>query len=203
MAGRGVAMSAVVPATHAAAVAVGARHYRGSPCNRGHSGLRYTKGRNCVECVRIARGGWQKSGRRSAENMTLALEAQSNGRTTYNATRPCRHGHFERYIASNNCVECNRLALQRGKIKGKFTRIRSEYGLDREAYLAMVLEQQSSCRICGRHEPDHFKLHVDHCHDTGRVRGLLCGPCNQGIGLLRHSSERLRLAISYLGSAPQ
>jgi hypothetical protein len=196
-------MTIELPATHAAALAVGARHFRGSPCKHGHAGLRYTSGRNCVECVRIARGGWRKSSRRSADNMMLALDARSNGRTTYNATRPCRHGHYERYVASNNCVECSRLALQRGKVKSKFTRIRSEYGLDREAYLAMVRDQQSSCRICGRHEQDHFKLHVDHCHESGQVRGLLCGPCNQGIGLLRHSPERLRVAIAYLGGRAQ
>ena len=143
-------MTTELPANHAAAVAIGARHFNGSPCKRGHAGLRYTSGRNCVECVRIARGGWQKSRRRSTDNMTLALEAQSSGRTTYNANRPCPHGHYERYVTSNNCVECNRLAFQRDKVRNKFTRIRSEYGLDRETYLAMVLGQQSSCRICGR-----------------------------------------------------
>lgn len=187
------------PTTHAEAVAVGCRHYLGNPCKRGHAGLRYTKGRSCVECVRIARGGWRNARRRSDANMTLALEAGREGRTTYTATRPCRRGHFERYVGSNNCVKCNRITIERQKVAQKFNRIRSEYGLNREAYLAMVREQQSSCRICGRHEPDHFKLHVDHCHDTGRVRGLLCGPCNQGIGLLRHSPERLKVAIEYLG----
>jgi hypothetical protein len=181
------------------AVAAGARYYQGAPCKHGHDGIRYTKGHSCIECIRIARGGWKKSRRRSAMNMTLALEAESLGRTTYNANRPCRHGHFERYVASNNCVECNRITLERQKIERKFSRIKSEYGLNRETYLAIVNDQQSSCRICNRHEPDHFKLHVDHCHDTGRVRGLLCGPCNQGIGLLKHSPEQLRVAIAYLG----
>jgi hypothetical protein len=196
-------MTDTIPETRAAAAAIGARQYRGSPCKRAHAGLRYTKGGACIECVRIARGGWEKSRRRSAENMSLSLDARSGGRTTYFATRPCRHGHFERFVVSNNCIACNRAALERGKIIRKFARIRGEYGLDREAYLALVSEQRSSCRICGFNEPDHFKLHVDHCHDTGRVRGLLCGPCNQGIGLMRHSSERLRHAIVYLGGTPQ
>ena len=188
----------VSPLSYADAIATGARHYIGGPCKRGHPGLRYTKGNSCVECVRIARGGWLKSRRRSAANLSLALMAENGGRTTYAASRPCRHGHLERYVASNNCVECNRASAQRRKIKSKFNRIRAEYGLDRDAYLAMVSDQQSSCRICRRREPDHFKLHIDHCHQSGQVRGLLCGPCNQGIGLLRHSPERLQIAIEYL-----
>lgn len=196
-------MTLSLPETHATAVAIGARHYLGSPCCRGHAGLRYTKGRSCVECVRIARGGWPNSRRRSDANLTLALEAERGGRTTYTATRPCRRGHFERYVGSNNCVECNRVTDERQKISQKFRRIQSEYGLSRETYLEMVCEQQSSCRICGRHEPDHFKLHIDHCHDSSRVRGLLCAPCNQGIGLLRHSPERLQVAIAYLGGVAQ
>jgi len=202
MAGRRAGMTSSVAETFADALAIGARHYRGTPCRHGHDGVRYVTGRNCVECVRIARGGWLKTRKRSDANMTLALEAENVGRTTYRANRPCRHGHSERYVASNNCVECNRIALERQKVQRKFSRIHSEYGLNRDAYLSMVSDQRSACRICGRHEPDHFKLHVDHCHDTGRVRGLLCGPCNQGIGLLRHSPDRLRLAADYLIEAP-
>jgi hypothetical protein len=186
------------PRTYADAVANAAPHYVGPPCKHGHDGWRYTKGRTCIEFVRISRGGWNKSGRRTAANMTLALEAKNCARTTYMANKPCRHGHLERYIATNHCVECARRANERRKIKTKFWRIRAEYGLARDDYLAMVASQGSACRICRRYQPDHFKLHIDHCHDTGQVRGLLCGPCNQGIGLLRHSTERLELAIEYL-----
>jgi hypothetical protein len=203
MAGRHRRMTLSPSETFAEALAAGARHYRGLPCKHGHDGVRYTKGRTYVECVRIARGGWLKTRERSAANMVLALEAGSIGRTTYKPNRPCRHGHFERFVASNNCVECDRNTLERQEVKRKFSRIHAEYGLTRDAYLQMVSDQRSACRICNRHEPDHFKLHVDHCHDTGRVRGLLCGPCNQGIGLLRHSPDRLRLAVAYLNEVPR
>lgn len=191
-------MTADASITREEARTIGARRYLGGPCQRGHEGWRYTKGSACIECVRIARGGWLKTRKRSAANMVLTLEAQDNGRTTYNATRPCRLGHTLRFVASNNCVECGKITLERQKIARKFARIRSIYGLSREDYLAMVASQDSACRICRRHESDHFKLHIDHCHATGKVRGLLCGPCNQSIGLLQHSPERLAVAINYL-----
>lgn len=52
-----------------------------------------------------------------------------------------------------------------------------------------------NCPICSVY---HERLHVDHCHDSGLVRGLLCGSCNKGIGLLRDSKKNLKNAIKYL-----
>ena len=134
-------MNADPPRTHGEAMAIGAKRYLGNACKYGHVGWRYTKGKNCIECVRIARGGWHQSGRRTSKNMALAFEAKSNARTTYIANRPCRHGHFERCVESSNCVECTRRANERRKLLSKFSRIRSEYGLSREDYLAMVAQQ--------------------------------------------------------------
>jgi hypothetical protein len=49
------------------------------------------------------------------------------------------------------------------------------YGLEKQDYDNMRIEQEFKCAICGRHETEFAKsLHVDHCHDTGKIRGLLC-----------------------------
>lgn len=78
--------------------------------------------------------------------------------------------------------------------------MRYAYGISRAEYDAMLQAQGGVCAICkGPHRGVGKRLHVDHCHDTGAVRGLLCGNCNTFIGLAEHDPDRLRQAIAYLG----
>lgn len=74
-----------------------------------------------------------------------------------------------------------------------------KYGLTRDEVNLMMEEKNHKCDICGN-ESDHRygKLNVDHCHDTGKVRGLLCFSCNVMIGQSKDSTEVLRKAIKYL-----
>jgi len=73
------------------------------------------------------------------------------------------------------------------------------YGLSDDDYYAMLLEQDGLCAIC-REEPSFRRqpLHIDHNHDTGKVRALLCGHCNQAIGKFREDPHVLRRAADYL-----
>jgi Recombination endonuclease VII len=77
--------------------------------------------------------------------------------------------------------------------------IRRTYGLTDSEYDEMVRQQGEVCRICGKKETTRKgKLHVDHSHRTGKVRGLLCGRCNGGLGCFDDSQEMLNKAIEYL-----
>lgn len=91
--------------------------------------------------------------------------------------------------------------LQRDYYKYAF----SKYGMTPGDFDAMPAAQRGVCAICGGVEPGERWLHVDHCHSTGRVRGLLCGHCNKGLGLFRDNTEFLAKAIEYLrqGIDPQ
>lgn len=73
-------------------------------------------------------------------------------------------------------------------------RRRSEYGLSGEDYARMVTEQGGNCAICGA----AGNLVIDHCHATGRVRGLLCNNCNAGLGMFGDAATRVREAAEYL-----
>ncbi len=81
--------------------------------------------------------------------------------------------------------------------------LKQKYGITPEEYDERLAAQGGVCAICKQPpaDPRGYRMHVDHSHETGRVRGILCGPCNQGIGRLGDSVERLRAAIDYLQSA--
>jgi hypothetical protein len=73
------------------------------------------------------------------------------------------------------------------------------YGLSKEDYNNLFQKQKGCCAICGIHQSESkHRLHIDHDHNTGKVRGLLCGNCNTGIGNLRDSIDLLKKAIGYL-----
>ena len=79
--------------------------------------------------------------------------------------------------------------------------LKRKYGITLADYDAMLAAQAGGCAICGAPEPDGQSLHVDHCHDSGDVRGLLCFRCNAGLGQFDHDAERLAVAAAYLQSA--
>ncbi len=73
------------------------------------------------------------------------------------------------------------------------------YGLTLEQYNEMLTSQNGVCKICAG--PDNGPwgtLAVDHCHITGKVRGLLCAKCNKGLGQFKDDTELLDKAKSYL-----
>jgi hypothetical protein len=75
------------------------------------------------------------------------------------------------------------------------------YGLTRERYDALVLESCGRCGICGEQDSGtkHKALHVDHCHETKIVRGLVCGLCNTALGVLEDRKWVLK-AEEYLAT---
>jgi hypothetical protein len=76
---------------------------------------------------------------------------------------------------------------------------KSSYGITKEQYINMLVEQNNMCAIC-LHTPDDviYDFHVDHCHTTGKIRGLLCRGCNHGLGNFKDNITSLRLAAQYL-----
>lgn len=76
--------------------------------------------------------------------------------------------------------------------------LRHTYDLTIEQYDAMVLAQNGMCAICQGPPPGKFPLVVDHDHDTGRIRGLLCNTCNSLMGRWGDDPEILMAAARYL-----
>jgi hypothetical protein len=115
-------------------------------------------------------------------------------RTTGKRRRQCR-----------TCVKAYVTAWQqrnrdRHSVYVRKTKLRAEYGLTLDQHAALFAAQNGLCAICGSEPHETQGLAVDHCHQTGDVRGLLCHKCNRGIGYFKDSPERLRAAAEYLST---
>lgn len=72
------------------------------------------------------------------------------------------------------------------------------YGITPEQFSAMLTAQGGRCAICRSDKPFGKNFHLDHCHVTGRVRGILCKRCNNGIGFFDDDISKMKLAMEYL-----
>jgi len=107
-------------------------------------------------------------------------------------------------LASSYSYQCKECTLKRVNSYNKTKRphirnnaLKRMYGITSDDYNNMLTEQKGVCAICGNGRGDKH-LHVDHCHDTKKVRGLLCQKCNTSIGLLDHNLDTLQKAVLYL-----
>lgn len=82
--------------------------------------------------------------------------------------------------------------------KYKNTRLKKMYGVTLQEFEDMALKLNYKCEICKQKNKVHKDLVIDHNHNTGGVRGLLCSQCNSALGLLKDSPEVLSEALKYL-----
>lgn len=90
---------------------------------------------------------------------------------------------------------------KKAKITGynRATQLKYRFGITVEDYDMILLTQKGCCAICGTDNPGgRGRFHVDHNHETGRVRGLLCHYCNVSLGGFKDSPAILARAIEYL-----
>jgi hypothetical protein len=103
-----------------------------------------------------------------------------------------KHGRSERARFLSNDRRRVRRALEPDYRDAERAR---RYGLSLADYRALEKRQGHACAICRKATRD---LCIDHCHVTGRVRGLLCRSCNSALGLYADDPRRLRAALAYL-----
>ena len=96
------------------------------------------------------------------------------------------------------CKACNnaRSNESRQRLHGgsRHYHLKHRYGIGADEFDELVRQQGGACAICGRPDPEH----VDHDHETGDVRGILCFNCNGGLGQFRDSVDFLHAAAAYL-----
>lgn len=73
------------------------------------------------------------------------------------------------------------------------------YGITSKDYNELFKTQEGRCKFCRKHQSElKTKLNIDHCHKTGKVRGLLCNQCNQALGLLKENKDTIKRMLEYL-----
>jgi hypothetical protein len=121
-----------------------------------------------------------------------------------------KHGTKTEYVYRGcRCDECREAATAYQRSRRKSTnyrkneylsnvkyKIRQKYGLSVTDYYTLVMRQGGLCDICRK--PDVRALAVDHCHDTERVRGLLCNKCNRALGGFGDNPLLIKTALNYL-----
>ena len=116
--------------------------------------------------------------------------------------KPCITAYQRHWRRSQPDYEKRRYQAQKVEVRGRH--LVRKYGVTLADYEAMLASQGGRCAIC-KTTPDTQRynvFHVDHCHSTGRVRGLLCRGCNNMLGVIGDDPEALRRAIAYL-TVPQ
>jgi len=114
------------------------------------------------------------------------------------------------------CIECDSLYHKNYRKTEKFQSLKNlvyqrqrralylkKYGLTVDAYEAQLILQDGKCAICGTLPWANRRLAVDHDHQTGSVRGLLCTPCNAAIGLFKEDANLILVAYEYLKPKPE
>lgn len=115
--------------------------------------------------------------------------------------KPCRTAY--------NKTEAHRRSMERARWKHRYgpedaAKCRDwwmprKYGITPETYDRMVAEQGGVCKICSSPPTDRYKrLVIDHCHETGAIRGLLCNRCNLALGHLGDTREAVQKVLEYL-----
>ena len=128
----------------------------------------------------------------------FSIHTRSNGKINYRSQcKECvAKQNLERYY-NNGGKEGQAHRSRKHNLK--------KYGLTVEDYDRMLKEQNGKCLICLSEEACRtyasYSLFVDHCHETGKVRGLLCHHCNSGLGHFKDSEELLKKAIGYLNES--
>ena len=161
---------------------------RCSKCKRLQPLSRFVKDKNrksglypqCTGCVKAYREGWVKRPSVVQRNREYQRE---------NARRPERKQQIRDY--QNGITASGMTRLKQMKLK-------YNYGLTEAQFISMLDGQDGKCATCLHPFAGVSGIQVDHCHDTGVVRGLLCAQCNRALGQVFESIPTLKRLIAYL-----
>jgi hypothetical protein len=166
--------------------------YHSRPCKNCGGTERYVSSYGCVKCT-------------LSRNDSEYIKNYSKTEKARNRIKE----YMKEYAADGKVSEVNKKYYRKNTDKIQkyyhnnrdtwFKSVVKRYGITLEEYRKLHEAQDGRCAICNIAEIELSKrMHIDHCHTTGVVRGLLCHHCNTGIGLFKENIEIMRKAMEYL-----
>jgi hypothetical protein len=107
-----------------------------------------------------------------------------------------RDDNLERYRENQRRMR----STPEGKARQRAGHLKRKYGITLEEYDTLLQHQGGGCAICRRKPRPDASLHLDHDHQTGRMRGILCFRCNNGLGDFDDDASLLQQAVAYVVS---
>lgn len=114
------------------------------------------------------------------------------------AILPADHKHF--YTTKDRIDGLKTVCISCIKERIRIAKLASKFGISEADYQHLLTEQDNVCAICRKSCITGRNLTVDHDHNTGKVRGLLCFNCNVGIGAFKESAALVATAAKYVSS---
>jgi len=146
----------------------------------------------------------------TVHNKLYCSETCSSEKWARDRKEGTRKKYPNKYFKDKHCRWCSNKFTPRGPsnhycsdecsrkgVKDKY--YLRNYGVGYRTYLTMLDSNNGGCWVCNKSRADgDINLAVDHDHNTGKVRGLLCADCNIGIGKLGDTTKGVRKALEYL-----
>ena len=179
------------------AIEEGKKTYEGSTaCKHCGSYEKYVSTSSCAPCLK--KKGLEKL---NNEELMKPYRTKEKKKATVDKWRKENPEKYQTQymndIAKQRCKEY----YHNNKDNVKNTYLQTNYGITLEHYNLLLEEQNKKCKICNKNCPTGKSLAVDHNHETGKVRGLLCKNCNIGLGMFFDNLDFLESAVLYLKSS--
>lgn len=161
------------------AIQEGRTTYEGRPCKNCGTTLKNVSDWGCVECNKQRAKRMQSERRVDGRNKEVRQRYEQG-----EAGKAAR----KRWNDSDAGLRATRKAM-----------LKHKFGMTLEQYDGLLTSQDHSCKICGTHIDDNSRhLAVDHNHETGEIRALLCDPCNKALGFLKEDINIMQNMIDYV-----
>lgn len=147
-----------------------------------HRRLKHGRAYTCAVCVNGLVKAWSQT--------TRGKESQRRAKQKY-INKPEKR-------ARANARNLARSRLGSVKQRQFDKNLRQTYGIDSEDWARLFNGQEGRCAVCRAVLQFDRSTHVDHCHRSKKVRGLLCGPCNRALGQVKDEPWRLRELAAYV-----